>query len=504
MIHAGRPLPAPRSARLGELASAWPGATLTGDADITGITYDSRRVQASDLFAALVGDDFDGHSFADRAIAAGAAALLVERHLDIDIPQLVVDHSRAALAPISTQFYGRPSNELTATGITGTDGKTTTTFILDAILRHVGHATGLIGTVGIRIGAKRDDSLPHQSTPESNLVQGYLREMVEAGVTQAILESTSHGLAMHRLDGVRFRYAGVTNITREHLEFHKTIEAYRAAKAILVERVAEERGTVVLNADDEGAMSLAAVANSTDVITYSAGGGPAHLRATDIDISVSGCTFTLHWRGARHSVTLPLLGRFNVANALCAAGLALAQGIAVSDVVDALATAPGVPGRLLRVDEGQAFSVVVDYAHTPESLEKILALLRDLHPGGRLIAVSGSAGERDTTKRPLQGAVSQRLADVSIFTNEDPRNEDPERILQDIAQGAIEAGGVEGENVHCIADREEAIACAFSLAAPGDCVLLAGKGHESSIIVGYDHRPWNEEAVARRLLRERA
>jgi UDP-N-acetylmuramoyl-L-alanyl-D-glutamate--2,6-diaminopimelate ligase len=497
----GLPRFQPRQASLAELAEHITDARVTGgEISITGIQYDSRLVEPGNLFAALVGADFDGHRFVDNAIERGAAAVLVEHEIERDIPQIVAANSRAALAPVSAAFYGSPSRELTVTGITGTDGKTTTSHLLDGILRHAGYTTGMIGTVGIRIGESREDHLPHQTTPESNLIQGYLREMVETKVTHAIIEATSHGLAMHRLDGTRFTVAGITNITHEHLEYHKTIEAYRAAKAILVERVAAERGTVVLNVDDEGAMSLAPIANNTDVVTYSATGKPAHLRALRVEVNASGSRFDLAFRGGSHQVNLPLIGEFNVANALCATGLALAFGLDLPAIVDALGVARGVPGRMLRVDEGQPFTVIVDYAHTPESLTKILTLLRSLHPGGRLIVVSGSAGERDPSKRPLQGAVCQRLADLSIFTNEDPRNEDPERILRDIAAGAISEGGTEGDTFHCIADRTAAIGHAFSIAQPGDCVLLAGKGHETSIIMGYDHTPWNEESVARTLL----
>jgi UDP-N-acetylmuramoyl-L-alanyl-D-glutamate--2,6-diaminopimelate ligase len=358
----------------------------------------------------------------------------------------------------------------------------------------------MIGTVGIRIGEVREDQLPHQTTPESNLIQGYLREMVESGVSHAILEATSHGLAMHRLDGVRFTRAGVTNITHEHLEYHKTIENYRAAKAILVERVAEERGVVVLNADDEGAMSLAPIANNTDLLTYSATGRRAHLRTHSVGVAADGSRFDIEYQGTRLNVELPLIGDFNVANALCAAGLALSLDIPLDRIVEALAVAQGVPGRMLRIDEGQPFSVIVDYAHTPESLTKILTLLRSLHSGGRLIVVTGSAGERDIAKRPLQGAVCQQLADISIFTNEDPRNENEDKIIADIASGAISAGGVQGSSFLTVTDRREAIARALELAQPEDCVLLAGKGHETSIIQGYEHIPWNEEAIAKELL----
>jgi UDP-N-acetylmuramoyl-L-alanyl-D-glutamate--2,6-diaminopimelate ligase len=501
----GLPRVRARAVTAGDLAATIPNAGFHGEPGIPvhSMHYDSRQIQPGDLFAALPGADFDGHRFIANAIRSGAVALLTEHRVEADLPQIVVPDSRAALAVLANRFYGDPSRELVTIGLTGTDGKTTTSHLVDGILRHHGWNTGLIGTVGIRIGEKREDHLPHQTTPESNLIQGYLREMVEAGVSHAILEATSHGLAMHRLDGTRFAVAGVTNITHEHLEYHGTVEAYRRAKAILLERVAEASGVVVLNADDEGAQSIKPYAKGATVLQFSRSQPDADLTASAIEVSAAGSHFDLAWHGESVPVSLPLIGEFNVENALCAAGIALALGLSLDDIVDALAVARGVPGRMLMVDEGQPFTVIVDYAHTPESLAKILTLLRTLHPQKRLIVVSGSAGERDVAKRPLQGAACARLADVSIFTSEDPRNEDAATIIQEIANGAVESGGVEGESFHQIPDRRDAIARAFSLAGPGDCVLLAGKGHETSIIQGYEHLPWNEEAIARELLRER-
>jgi UDP-N-acetylmuramoyl-L-alanyl-D-glutamate--2,6-diaminopimelate ligase len=487
---------------VGDLAAAVAGGTLFGNAGaiVHGLTYDSRVVQPGDLFAALRGADFDGHAYVDRALASGAAALLVERRLATDLPHIVVPDSRAALAPISTAFFGHPSHELTLIGLTGTDGKTTTSYLVDHLLRQAGYTTGMIGTVGIRVGPDITHQLPHQTTPESNLLQGYLREMVEHDVSHAVIEATSHGLAMHRLDGTRFSIAGITNMTHEHLEYHGTVEKYWRAKAILVERVAANRGVVVLNADDPGAMSALPYATHATVMTVSASGAPADLWATGAVIRPDGTRFTLHTAGVEHQVTMPLVGGFNIDNALVALGIGQAAGLPVGKMVSALATAGGVPGRMQTIDAGQPFTVIVDYAHTPESLQKVLRLLRGMATG-RVIVVSGSAGERDPGKRPLQGAACARLADLSIFTNEDPRNEDPERIIDDIATGARESGAVAGRDYLAIVDRTEAIARAFGEAQPGDIVLLAGKGHETSIIIGYDHTPWDEAAVARSLLR---
>jgi UDP-N-acetylmuramoyl-L-alanyl-D-glutamate--2,6-diaminopimelate ligase len=486
------------------LAAAVPGATLHGDSTVKvhGIQYDSRWLKPGEMFAALPGADLDGHDYIPAAIAKGASALLVERPQDTAIPQLIVPDSRAALAWLAAAFHDHPSREMAVVGITGTDGKTTTSYMLNHILQAGGLATGLIGTVGIQVGGGVTYDLGHQTTPESNLLQGYLREMVERGVTHPIIESTSHGLAMHRLDHVRFQFAGVTNMTREHLEYHKTIEAYWAAKGMLVERVAVEGGVVVLNADDPGAMSAERKAGGAHLLLTSAQGRDVDIRATDHSIRADGTTFTLHTGGESHRVQMPLIGGFNIDNALIAIGLAQAAGLETSAIVGGLATTGGVPGRMQLVDEGQPFTVVVDFAHTPDSLQKILGFL-DSMTEGRIIVVSGSAGQRDATKRPLQGEVCIRNAAVSIFTNEDPRHEDSMAILRDIAAGAERAGGVEGEDFHLIEDRTEAIDRAFDLARPGDLVLLAGKGHETSIVIGDEQVPWNEEAIARDLLRTR-
>lgn len=481
-----------------QLAAAIPDARIHGDPDVvvTGITYDSRIVQPRDLFAALPGSDFDGHRYIDKAIAQGAVAVLAEHEVDCAAPVIVVDDSRAALAPLSAAFYGHPDQHLTMIGLTGTDGKTTTSYLVRHILQQAGLQTGLIGTIGISIGDGTEYHLPHQTTPESNLVQRYLREMVDRKTEVAILEATSHGLHMHRLDGTRFTIAGVTNITREHLEYHKTIEQYRLAKAILIRRVAAAGGVVVLNADDEGARSMAEFAAGASIRWYSTLGASADIVARNVVVGSNGSSFNLAVDGAEWQVSLPMLGEFNVANALCAIGVSLAAGVDPDVILGALRSASGVPGRMNRVSAGQPFNVVVDYAHTPESLKKILQLLRDLHRGHRVVVVSGSAGERDPGKRTMQGAVTATFADISIITSEDPRNEDADAIIREIAGGAREAGGVDGVSLHEITDRREAIRLALSLAEPGDCVLLAGKGHETSMIWGFEHRPWNEAGIA--------
>lgn len=489
-----------RSASIQALADVVSTARVTGESMVSGITIDSRDVQPGDLFAALRGSDFDGHKYIQQAIERGAAAILVEEMPEgISHPAIIVEDTRRDLAPISAAFYDYPSERMTVIGLTGTDGKTTTTALVSWILRENHIQTGTIGTLGIQIGDGTEISLGHQTTPESHLVQGYLRQMVEAGTQAVVIEATSHGLAMHRLDHTEFDIAGVTNITHEHLEYHGTIENYRAAKGLLIQRVAENLGQVILNADDEGAMSLEPLTDGADLHTYAIYHPDADVSAGSVVAGNAGSSFDLSVYGDTYHIDLPLLGEFNIANALCAIPVAAAVGVSIGDAAEAISRTPGIHGRMQRIDEGQDFSVVVDYAHTPASLGKILQLLRHLTPKGRVLVVSGSAGERDLAKRPLQGQVMADLADVVVITSEDPRNEDPMTIIRDIAAGATNPGA----EVHLIEDRREAIALAFDRAQPGDVVLLAGKGHETSIIWGFEHRSWDEAAIARGLLQAR-
>ncbi|HET9661922.1 MAG TPA: UDP-N-acetylmuramoyl-L-alanyl-D-glutamate--2,6-diaminopimelate ligase [Thermomicrobiales bacterium] len=490
---------------LANLAASVGGGEIEGDGnvEISDIQYDSRLVTPGCLFAALRGGYVDGHDFVQGAIERGAAALLVDRELGHALPSLRVPDTRAALSPLAARYFGHPSKKLGVIGITGTDGKTTTSYLTDAILGSAGATTGLIGTVSVKIADEIVQHETRQTTPESLEIQRLLRQMVDAGVEWAVLEATSHGLAQHRLDDVAFDIAAVTNITHEHLEFHKTIENYRAAKASLFDRVSESGGRAVVNLDDEGARAVIPHAAGASLLTYSTSSAAAGLRAERIRIGVGGTTFGVCYDGSTVPCESPLIGGFNVENALCAIGIAISAGLELDQIAAGLRTAPPIPGRMERVDEGQPFSVIVDYAHTPDSLQKLLTLLRQLSPKSRIIAVSGSAGERDVPKRALQGAVSARLADFSIFTTEDPRFEDAAAIIDQIAEGAAGTGARSGRDYSTVVDRTEAIAAAIDRAQPGDIVLLAGKGHERSIIWGSDKLSWNEPEIARCLLRER-
>lgn len=491
------------SRSLAELARALPDALVTGEASIpiADIQYDSRLVSPDSLFVALRGGYADGHDFICSAIERGAAAVVVDRPIALPVPSILVSDTRSALSGIAAEFFEHPTRQLDVVGITGTDGKTTTSHLVDVILSRAGRRTGVIGTVTVKIADQVVQHETRQTTPESLEIQRLTRQMVEAGVEVAIIESTSHGLAQHRLDDVAFDIGAVTNITHEHLEFHRSIAAYRAAKATLFDRVSARGGTAVVNLDDEGARDVLPHTAGAHVLTYSCRDKGAAIFASDIRIGISGTTFGVSFAGERIAFASPLIGQFNVENALAATGISLAVGLDLTTIASGLANAPEIPGRMERVDEGQPFTVIVDYAHTPESLKKLLTLLRELSPSSRIIAVSGSAGERDVPKRALQGAVSARMADFSIFTNEDPRFEDAATIIDNIAEGARGAGARSGKEFLIIVERKDAIAEAIARARPGDIVLLAGKGHERSIIWNGEKIPWDESAVAADALR---
>jgi UDP-N-acetylmuramoyl-L-alanyl-D-glutamate--2,6-diaminopimelate ligase len=384
-------------------------------------------------------------------------------------------------------------------GVTGTDGKTTTCYLLHALLQGTGHPAGLIGTVAFRVGEREWENTSRQTTPESPDVQRLLAAMVAAGVEYAVVEATSHALVLERLRGCHFDAGVFTNLTSDHLDFHGTVENYRAAKARLFRQLgaypkARSRPVAVLNRDDPSYEYMRA-ASSAPVLSY--GLHPeADVRAHEVTVGAGGIRFRFITPHGEALVRSPMTGRFNVSNLLAALAYAVAQGIDVAAAAAALGTMRGVPGRMRRVDAGQTFTVVVDYAHTPDSLAKVLDELRPL-TAGRLIAVFGAAGERDRGKRPALGRIAAERCDVVVLTDEDPRLEDRLAIIEEIAVGARAAGAHDGTNLLIHPDRREAIAAAVGLARAGDLILLAGKGHESCIIVGTERIPWDEEAAAR-------
>ena len=482
---------------LGELADLIGPERVVGlpVGEVTALTYDSRRMTPASLFFAVPGVHVDGHEFVAEAVERGAIGVVTERELPgVAVPQLVVDRTRRAMADAADAWFGRPSQNLEVIGVTGTDGKTTTGFLGMQVLSAGGGRPGLIGTVAQRIGDRLIRNEGRNTTPESLELQEALARMVTAGNDSVVMEATSHGLALERTRNCRFKVGIVTTVTSEHLEFHGTLEAYRAAKALLV----EEAPTAILNADDES-FAFFRDRSVGRVVTYAIE-ADADVRARDVVVEATGSRFEVTARSWRGTVSLPMPGRFNVYNALAALALAEVEGVDLAVAADALADDAGVPGRMQRVDVGQPFALVVDYAHTADSLGKVLSALRPL-TRGRLIAVFGSAGERDRTKRAEMGRVGAELADAVVVTDEDPRLEDSRVINEQIAEGARAAGARDGENLLVIDDRRAAIARAVMLAGEGDVILLAGKGHEHSIIYGTEHRWWDEAEVPRAALR---
>jgi UDP-N-acetylmuramoyl-L-alanyl-D-glutamate--2,6-diaminopimelate ligase len=486
----------PRSMWLGELADVIGPERVAGMpvGEVTSLAYDSRQAHGGTLFFAVPGDHVDGHDYVLDAVTHGAVGVVAERETyGISEPQLIVHRTRDALADAADAWYGRPSERLEVIGVTGTDGKTTTAYLALAALQAGGRRPGMIGTVAVRVGDALRSNEDRNTTPEALELQELLADMVAAGNDCVVMEATSHGLAQARVRNCRFRIGIVTNVTSEHLEFHGTLEAYRAAKAMLV----EEAPLAILNADDPAFGYFRDRARDR-VLTY--GTDPsAEIRATDIRGRADGTTFTAITPGWSGEVRLRLPGAFNVHNALAALALAEAEQIDLPDAAAAIGEVSGVPGRMERIDAGQPFGVVVDYAHTADSLAKVLRTLRPLTTG-RLIVVFGSAGERDRVKRPEMGRVAAELADLAIVADEDPRLEDPRLINEAIADGARAAGARDGENLWVIDDRRAAVAHAIGLARSGDMLLLAGKGHEGSIIHGTTRTWWDEREVARQEL----
>lgn len=481
------------------------------DVDITGIAYDSRKIAPGMLFVAVRGTHTDGHRYLSQAYQRGAAAAVGEEPAPADLPAgalyIQVRDTRRDLAWLADAFYKHPSQKLGVIGITGTKGKSTTTNLIAEVFQRAGQKSGLMSTLNFRIGDRDWENETRQTTQESLENHAMLAEMVREGVRYAVVETSSHGLALHRVAGIAYDVGIATNITSEHLEFHGTVEQYRRDKARLFEALdpKSEKGlgaakAAILNRDDSSHDFLLPFCR-VPVTTYAID-HEATIRAVDLALSGERSRFRVITPAGEIVIETPLIGRFNVYNCLATLACGYTQGLSLEQMREALEHIGGIPGRMQRIDCGQPFTVIVDYAHNPDSLEQVLKLLRPLTPG-RLLAVFGSAGERDTQKRPVQGEVSARLADLTYLTDEDCREEDPEKILHEIAAGALQAGAEIGKNLWLIVDRRQAIAAAFDAAQPGDTVLLAGKGHEHSIIVGRESLPWDESQVARELLRER-
>ncbi len=487
---------------------------------ITGITDDSRRVEAGHLFVAIPGVNVDGHRFIPDALAAGAVAVVGERPADAlplvpTVPYLRVANARRALGWLHAAWHAFPSRRLTLWGVTGTDGKTTTTNLIHAILTADGRNAGMISTVNARIGPRSLDTGLHTTTPPSGEVQAYLAEMVADGATCAVLEATSEGLAQHRLAGCDVDVAVVTNITHEHISSHGSWEAYRAAKAILFRSLATSRPKrdapkiAVLNADDPGSYdylrAIVADLDGVHPVVYTTASPPPHadrlVAAREVRTTPQGTAFLLTSPWGEVTIRSPLIGLYNVSNILAAAAATLPLGVSVEAVARGVEAVRGVPGRMERIDEGQPFTAIVDFAHTPNALARALETVRELTaPGGRVIVVFGSAGLRDRQKRRMMGEVAGRLADLTILTAEDPRTESLDAILATMAAGVASQGRREDVDFWCVPDRGEAIRFAVSLARPGDVVMACGKGHEQSMCFGTVEYPWDDREAMRRAL----
>jgi len=445
-----------------------------GVVEITDLAYDSRRAGPGVLFFCVRGLSSDGHEFAAEAGKRGAAALVVERELDVDVPQVLVGDARAAMAPMAVRFWGDPTAELTVAGITGTNGKTTAAFLLRAILEADGRQTGLLGTVKRIVGAREEEVV--RTTPEAIDLQATFRRMLDGGDEACVMEVSSHALALGRSGEISFDVKAFTNLTQDHLDFHSDMEDYFVAKrALFVLGGAAVPGTSVINIDDPYGQRLATELRESgaELITFSAAGSEdTDFRATDVEFDSAGARFRCLAPGAEARVEIPLPGHFNVENALAALASASAVGVGIERGAAALSGADRVPGRFEPVDEGQPFTVLVDYAHTPDSLENVLRAARRVTQG-RLLCAFGCGGDRDREKRPLMGRIGAELSDVCVVTSDNPRSEDPAAIIAEILDGIPE-----GADVTVEPDRRAAIALALGAAGPGDTVLIAGKGHE--------------------------
>nr|MBA2517520.1 UDP-N-acetylmuramoyl-L-alanyl-D-glutamate--2,6-diaminopimelate ligase [Solirubrobacterales bacterium] len=448
------------------------------------------------LFFCVPGFTRDGHDFAPDAVRRGASALVVERKLALEAPQVVVPEVRSAMALAAARFCGMPTLELPVVGITGTNGKTTTAFIIRALLEAAGRSCGLLGTVKSVVGGR--DLEAQRTTPEAIDLQPVFRAMLEAGDDACAMEVSSHALELHRVDGIHFAVALFTNLTQDHLDFHPTMEAYFQAKRRLFEGTPDPPAVRIANVDDDGGRRLAE--GYPDTVTFALQ-RPADYTATDVRTGLAGSDFALQTPDGSLQVHSPLPGRFNVANVLGAVAVVRALGVADAVIVDALQEAGRVPGRFEPVDAGQPFAVLVDYAHTPDGLENVLLAARELagERAGRVICVFGCGGDRDRGKRTQMGAIAARWADRTIVTSDNPRSERPEAIITEILAG-IAPGPLAG--VESDLDRRRAIARAMELAEPGDVVLIAGKGHEQGQEFASGRKePFDDVAVAREALR---
>ena len=476
--------------KLTELARSIPaGASVSAEAEVTGLVCDSRKVKKGDLYFCLPGLRVDGHNFAKAAADAGAAALVVERKLPVDLPQVLVEDARAAMSYMAQCFYGYPAREMHGVGITGTKGKTTTSFLVRAIARHAGHKVGLMGTVCTYIGEEEEPA--SLTTPDPIDVQSLLRRMKDVGCDFYVMEVSAHALDLRKLVGMKFDQGIFTNFSQDHLDYFGTMETYRRAKEKFFDPF--YIGHAVVNADDEaGKYMLGRVPATTYGVST-----PADAYANEIEILESGVSYRLHWKDVVLPLHLHISGIFNVYNSMAAAVACLEMGISPEDVKAGLESVTVVPGRIEPLPTHTPYRVILDYAHSPASLESILKTIRQF-TRGRLICVFGCGGGRDKEKRPIMGEISGRLADFSVLTSDNPRLEDPMDILRAIEEGIKRTTGP----YVVIENRREAIRYAMQMGQPGDVIVLAGKGHETYQDIGGQKHPFDEKVVVREILAE--
>lgn len=504
--------------RLAELLSSLPNFEPHGnlDIEISAIADDSRKVQEGSLFVAIKGLTVDSHNFIPQAIQNGAVAIIgeepiAELSLQLEnISYIQVSNSRHALGILASAWFGHPSNKLRVIGVTGTEGKTTTCNLIYHILNSAGKKAGLVSTINAKIGNKIVDTGLHVTNPEALPLQELLTEMVKANCEFAVLETTSMGLHQGRVAGVGYEIGVLTNFAQDHLDYHKTQDAYREAKAMLFQKVK----AAILNKDDESFEYFSSqVAKEAKIVTYGLEKN-SDIKAENIQQSTSGVKFSIYSKGQEIEINSQILGKYNVLNMLAASGACLGLGLAWHDIKPALESFTSPEGRLEKIDQGQNFSVFVDFAHTPNSLEKTLSTLREvLAKGKRLIAVYGAAGERDALKRPAMGRAA-RLANLTIFTADDPRSEEVLDIISQMEQGARKAGvkhisleqiqnNDSKQSLYSIEpDRRDAISLALQAADEGDIVSILGKGHEKSLAVKGEEIPWSDQEIIRQILRE--
>lgn len=465
--------------------------------EITSIENDNRRVTPGSLFICIKGYTVDGHDFAGSAVKNGAAAILAERELPVNVPVIVVKDTMRAMAVLADAFYGQPSQKLHLVGITGTNGKTTTSHIIEQIFKDAGQKTGQIGTMYTKIGEQIFDV--KNTTPESLTLQKTFKKMVDEQVETAVMEVSSHALVYGRVHGTDYNVAVFTNLTQDHLDYHKTMEEYRKAKGLLFSQLGnafnhEKPKFAVLNSDDSASDEFAML-TTAHILTYGID-NHADLQAINIAMTASGTSFDLVSTFAVKKVNIQLIGKFSIYNVLASIGAALVSGLPLDDIIASVESVKGVSGRFEVVDAGQDFSVIVDYAHTPDSLENVLKTIQQFAQK-RVFCVVGCGGDRDRTKRPLMAKIACDYSTDAIFTSDNPRSEDPSDIIKDMEEG------VKGEVYTSIIDRKEAIQHAVSNAKTGDVILIAGKGHETYQQIGDRTFDFDDRIVAREAIEER-